>query len=83
MAELAPLVDYSVTIDNDGREPRLVTPGQTWTTFSGVWRDCYLPDKQQPLQLQLLLQQQQQQSASAPSAAAAAAAAGAAAGPVR
>ena len=48
VAELAPLVDYSVTIDNDGREPRLVADGaaaQNWTRFSGVWRDCFLPTK--------------------------------------
>ncbi len=47
MAELALLVDYCVTIDNDGREPRLVVgdaaPDGGWTTFSGVWRDCHLP----------------------------------------
>lgn len=61
MAELAPLVDYCVTIDNDGREPRLVTSEGAssgsgsggvqqqqqsgWTVFSGVWRDCHLPTK--------------------------------------
>lgn len=48
VAELAPLVDYCVTIDNDGREPRLVmdAPGaQSWRIFSSVWRDCFLPTK--------------------------------------
>lgn len=52
VAELAPLVDYCVTIDNDGREPRLVAGGggpvagaESWTLFSGVWRDCFLPTK--------------------------------------
>jgi len=52
---LGGLVDYCVAIDNDGGgEPRLLGGcgreggregggDETWTTFSGVWRDCGLP----------------------------------------
>ena len=50
VAELAPLVEYTVCIDNDAKEPRLCGEGGGvggWREFSGVWRDCFLPERKE------------------------------------
>lgn len=38
VAELSPLVEYSVRISTDGPHPELETAGETWATFSEHWR---------------------------------------------
>jgi hypothetical protein len=39
VAELAPLVDYHVEIRNAPNQPdvQLVTPGETWESFTATW----------------------------------------------
>jgi len=39
VAELAPLVDYHVTLMNDPSKPdiEIVTPGETWESFTAHW----------------------------------------------